>query len=155
MTILIIDDNPSVRRLLRRAILSDATSIWECSDGAEAQRAYLEYRPDFVLMDIRMPRMDGLEATKKLRRTDPEAKVVIVTDYDDDDIRSAANEAGASGYILKQNLMELTQLLRSLATTPTDRAVLHDIRVWRFSATLAAGKAICCVRSIEGDLVEE
>jgi DNA-binding NarL/FixJ family response regulator len=115
MTILIIDDNPSVRRLLRRAILSDATSIWECSDGAEAQRAYLEYRPDFVLMDIRMPRMDGLEATKKLRRADPEAKVVIVTDYDDDDIRSAANEAGASGYILKQNLMELTQLLRSLA----------------------------------------
>ncbi len=115
MTILIVDDNPSIRRLLRRAVLSYATSIWECSDGVEAQRAFAEHRPDFVLMDIRMPWMDGLEATKKLRHADPEAKVVIVTDYDDDDIRRAANEAGASGYILKQNLVELAQLLRSLA----------------------------------------
>jgi CheY-like chemotaxis protein len=115
MTILIVDDNPSVRRLLRRALLSDATSIWECSDGAEAQRAYAEHRPDFVLMDVRMPRMDGLAATKVLRHADPEAKIVIVTDYDDDDIRGAASEAGASGYILKQNLLELAQLLRSLA----------------------------------------
>jgi DNA-binding NarL/FixJ family response regulator len=115
MTILIVDDNPSVRRLLRRAILNDATSIWECCDGAEAQRAYQEYRPDFVLMDVRMPRMDGLEATRKLRHADPQARIVIVSDYDDDDIRGAATEAGASGYVLKQNLMELAPLLRSLA----------------------------------------
>jgi DNA-binding NarL/FixJ family response regulator len=116
MTILIVDDNPSVRRLLRRAVLPDATSIWECADGAEAQRAYEEHRPDIVLMDVRMPKMDGLAATRKLLHTDPSAKIVIVTDYDDDDIRGAASEAGASGYILKQDLVELAQLVRSLAS---------------------------------------
>ena len=114
MTVLIVDDNPSLRRLLRRAILDDASSIWECSDGADAENAYVEHRPDIVLMDVRMPGMDGLAATRALRQVDPKATIVFVTDYDDDDIRRAANEAGASGYILKQNLTELAQLLRSI-----------------------------------------
>lgn len=115
MTVLIVDDNPSVRRLLRRAILGDANSIWECSDGADVERAYAENKPDIVLMDVRMQRVDGLAATRTLRRADPDAKIVIVTDYDDDDVRRAASEAGASGYILKQNLTELAQLVRSIA----------------------------------------
>ncbi len=115
MTVLIVDDNPSVRRLLRRAILPDAGSIWECDDGADAERAYATHKPDIVLMDVRMARMDGLAATRTLLRADPEAKIVIVTDYDDDDVREAASEAGASGYVLKQNLTELAPLLRSLA----------------------------------------
>ena len=115
MTVLIVDDNPSVRRLLRRAISDDASSIWECSDGADAERVYAEHKPEIVLMDVRMPHMDGLAATRTLRRADPKAKIVIVTDYDDDDVRSAASEAGASGYILKQNLTELAQLVRSIA----------------------------------------
>ena len=115
MTVLIVDDNPSVRRLLRRAILDDANSIWECSDGADVEHAYAENKPDIVLMDVRMQRMDGLAATRTLRRSNPDAKIVIVTDYDDDDVRRAANEAGASGYILKQNLTELAQLVRSIA----------------------------------------
>jgi CheY-like chemotaxis protein len=112
MTVLIVDDNPSVRRLLRRAILGDASSIWECSDGAEVECAYAEHKPDIVLMDVRMQRMDGLAATRTLRRANPDAKIVIVTDYDD--VRRAASEAGASGYILKQNLTELAQLVRSV-----------------------------------------
>jgi DNA-binding NarL/FixJ family response regulator len=115
MTVLIVDDNPSLRRLLRRAISGDASSIWECSDGADAERAYAQHRPDIVLMDVRMPGMDGLAATRALRRADPKAKIVVVTDYDDDDIRSAACAAGACGYILKQNLTELALLLRSIA----------------------------------------
>jgi CheY-like chemotaxis protein len=115
MTVLIVDDNPSVRRLLRRVILGDASSIWECCDGADVERAYAENKPDIVLMDVRMQRMDGLAATRILRRADPDAKIVIVTDYDDDDVRRAASEAGASGYILKQNLTELAQLVRSIA----------------------------------------
>ena len=114
MTVLIVDDNPSVRRLLRRAISGDASSIWECSDGADVERAYAENKPDIVLMDVRMQRMDGLAATRMLRRTDPNAKIVIVTDYDDDDVRRVASEAGASGYILKQNLTELAEMVRSI-----------------------------------------
>lgn len=115
MTVLIVDDNPSVRRLLRRAILGDASSIWECSDGTDVEHAYAEHKPDIVLMDVRMQRMDGLAATRMLRRADPDAKIVIVTDYDDDDVRRAASEAGANGYILKQNLTDLAQLVRLIA----------------------------------------
>lgn len=102
---------------MRRAILGDASSIWECSDGADVQCAYAEHKPDIVLMDVRMQRMDGLAATRALRRSDPDAKIVIVTDYDDDDVRRAASEAGASGYVLKQNLTELAQLVRSVTST--------------------------------------
>ena len=114
MTVLIVDDNAGVRRLLRRAILEAASAVWECSDGAEALAAYADRRPDVVLMDIRMPRMDGLAATRQIRRFNPSARVVMVTDYDDEDLRNAASEAGACAYALKQNLTELAGLIRSI-----------------------------------------
>src|SRR5580704_18877198 len=98
MTVLIVDDNAAIRRLLRRAVLEVAGIVWECSDGSDALSAYTEHRPDIVLMDIRMPDMDGLAATRQIRRFNPSARVVIVTDYDDEDLRNAALQAGASGY---------------------------------------------------------
>jgi DNA-binding NarL/FixJ family response regulator len=114
MTVLIVDDNPGVRRLLRRVVLGTASVVWECSDGAEALAAYGELRPDIVLMDVRMSKMDGLAATRQLRKFHPDARVVMVTDYDDDDLRKAALEAGACGYALKQNLTELPGLIHSI-----------------------------------------
>ena len=117
MTILIVDDNPGLRRLLRRAVLDTASVVWECLDGSEALAAYADRRPDLVLMDIRMPGMDGLAATRQIRDFDPKARVLMVTDYDDEDLRKAAREAGACGYALKQNLTELSGLIRSLDKT--------------------------------------
>ncbi len=114
MTVLIVDDNPAIRRLLRRAVLKTASIVWECTDGSDALAAYTDYRPDVVLMDIRMPLMDGLAATRQIRHFNPAARVVIVTDYDDEDLRNAALEAGACAYALKQNLTELAGLLRSI-----------------------------------------
>ena len=114
MTILIVDDNPGMRRLLRRAVPQTASDIWECSDGADALAAYTERQPDIVLMDVRMPRMDGLAAMRQIRNFDPTARVLMVTDYDDEDLRAAALEAGACGYALKQNLTELPVLIRSV-----------------------------------------
>lgn len=115
MTILIVDDNAGVRRLLRRALFDAASAVWECSDGAEALATYTNWRPDVVLMDVRMPGMDGLAATRQIRQVYPSARVVIVTDYDDEDMRIAAREAGACGYALKQNLTDLPELIRSVA----------------------------------------
>ena len=112
--VLIVDDNPGVRRLLRRMIFDTASSIYECSDGSDALAAYADQRPDIVLMDIRMTKMDGLAATRQIREFYPEARVVMVTDYEDDDLRKAASEAGACGYALKQNLIELPEILRSV-----------------------------------------
>jgi two-component system response regulator DegU len=111
MKILIVDDNRAVRRLVRHAISEIADEVIERSDGDEALAAYIEHRPDLVLMDVRMPRMDGLVATRLLKGQFPEARIFMVTDYDDDQVRSAAMEAGASGYALKQNLTELDTLL--------------------------------------------
>jgi CheY-like chemotaxis protein len=115
MTILIVEDNAAVRRLLRRTFADTASAIWECSDGTDALAAYAGYRPDIVLMDIHMPHMDGLAATKQIRQSHPSAKIVIVTDYDDDDLRNAASEAGACGYTLKQDLTDLTRLIHTIA----------------------------------------
>lgn len=118
MTVLIVEDNTSVRRLLRRAIDQVATQIWECNDGADALSFYDQHRPDVVLMDIRMPRTDGLAATRQIRQLHPDARIVIVTDCDDQELRVAASEAGASDYVLKQNLTGLASLIGSC---PTDK----------------------------------
>ena len=115
MTVLIVDDNPGVRRLLRRAVLDTASVVWECPDGADALAVYADRVPDVVLMDIRMPRMDGLTATRQICQSHPEARVVMITDYDDEDLRKAAAAAGARAYALKQNLTDLSGLIRLIA----------------------------------------
>jgi CheY-like chemotaxis protein len=112
MTVLIVEDNASVRRLLRRAIQQIATEIWECGDGIEALAAYSKHLPDLVLLDVRMPIMDGLAATRQIRKAYPEARIIIVTDCDDEETRAAASEAGAWGYALKQDLTTLEALIR-------------------------------------------
>ena len=109
--ILIVDDNAGVRRLMRQVVREVAGEIRECSDGDQSLSAYTDFQPDLVLMDIRMPVMDGLTATRQLKNVYPEAKIIIVTDYDDDLVRSAAQEAGACGYALKQNLTVLEDLV--------------------------------------------
>ena len=112
MIVLIVEDNPTVRRLIRRAVSDIADNIFECEDGADALAAYNAHRPDIVLMDVRMPRMDGLLATRQLLRHHPGAQVIIVTDYNDDELRSAAHEAGACAYALKHNLTELDSVIK-------------------------------------------
>lgn len=120
MNVLIVEDNSGVRNLLRRALHGTASRVWECCDGADALKSYREFHPDVVLMDLRMPGMDGLQATRQIRQSDPLAKVVMVTDYDDEDMRRAASEAGACGYTLKQDLSELIKLLHTLNSEPGD-----------------------------------
>jgi two-component system response regulator DegU len=117
MTVLIVEDNAGIRRLLRRTLLDSASAVWECFDGADALAIYENHRPDVVLMDIRMPRMDGLTATKQIREFDPSARIVIVTDYEDEDLRAAAFQAGACGYALKQELSDVPRILCSLMGT--------------------------------------
>lgn len=118
MTILIVEDNPTVRRLIRRATCDIADNVVECEDGADSLEAYVAHRPDIVLMDVRMPRMDGLTATRKLLRAYPAAKVIILTDYNDDELRSAAREAGACAFALKHNLTELEEIILQANTEP-------------------------------------
>ena len=111
MTALIVDDNPQFRALIRTLLAGLVDDVSECADGDEAVAAYSAQRPDWVLMDLRMARIGGLEATRRLLAADPTARVLIVTDYDDEHWREAAIEAGACGYVLKENLLEVRRLL--------------------------------------------
>ena len=113
MKILIVDDNATIRRLISHVVREIAEEIRECTDGNLALSAYADFQPDIVLMDIRMPGTDGLIATRQLKGKYPSARIFIVTDYDDDEMRNAARDAGASGYALKQNLTSLEDLILS------------------------------------------
>jgi|ERR1700742_1399320 len=116
MTILIVEDNPGVRRLIKRATSEIAQNVVECEDGADSLDAYAAHRPDIVLMDIRMPRMDGLAATRRLLRSYPNAKVIILTDSSDEELRTAARDAGACAYALKQNLTQLEDVILEVSS---------------------------------------
>lgn len=111
LKLLIVEDSASVRRLIRSMVAGLAGKIHDCSDGADALAAYTRHRPDFVLMDIQMRVMDGITATQRIKAADPAARIIIVTDYDQDDLREAAQQAGACGYVAKENLPELVRLL--------------------------------------------
>jgi CheY-like chemotaxis protein len=120
VTILIVEDNAGVRRMLRRAVERLATEIRESENGEDAIKAYAEQSPDLVLMDIHMPQMDGLTATRQIRRFHPHARVLIVTAYEDEELRTAAREAGACGYVLKDKLFELPGVIRAVVLVPGD-----------------------------------
>ena len=117
MKLLIVDDNAPVRRLIKSILLPLTHDICECGDGAEAVSAYLAQRPDIVLMDIRMNEVDGIQATRQITAVDPTARILIVTDYDDSELRRASMRAGACGYVLKGNLLELVRLLEAIGHT--------------------------------------
>ena len=114
MNLLIVDDSATVRQLIADIVAPLFREIRECGDGADALPAYRAHRPDVVLMDVRMRLMDGLEATRRICAADPAAKVVIVTDFDDDALRLSAMNAGASAYALKDNLLGLPELIEAL-----------------------------------------
>jgi DNA-binding NarL/FixJ family response regulator len=104
ITALIVDDHEVVREGLRLS-LSRAPHIrvvGEAGDGAAAVDLSLRRKPDVVIMDVRMPGMDGLEATKLLLDQDPEAKVLIFTAYSERSLLNRGFESGAKGYILKE-----------------------------------------------------
>ena len=102
--IVVADDHPVVRgglvALLRSIPGLDV--VGEATDGASAVTAVAEHRPDVILMDVRMPGMDGIEATRQIRDHTPQSRVLILTMHDDDATVFTAMKAGAQGYLLKE-----------------------------------------------------
>lgn len=103
MTLLIADDNDGIRNMLKSVTGKFFTEIFECSNGKSACELSAQKHPDWILMDILMPVMDGLEATRRIRSANPDAKIIIVTNFDSDGLRRRAKDAGACSYVLKDN----------------------------------------------------
>ncbi|MFT3799242.1 response regulator transcription factor [Microbacterium sp.] len=101
--ILIVDDQSLIRVGFRMVLESedDLTVVGEASDGDEALAAVVHHRPDVVLMDVRMPALDGIEATRRIVARHPQARVLVLTTFDLDEYAFGALEAGASGFLLK------------------------------------------------------
>jgi DNA-binding NarL/FixJ family response regulator len=99
--VLIADDHPLVRDGLKAALaaLPDVQVVAEAATGTAAVREALLHRPDVVVMDLQMPELNGVEATRQLGRALPSAAVLVLTMFDDDDSVFAAMRAGARGYV--------------------------------------------------------
>ena len=112
MALLIVDDSERMRRIIKKLIKGVAAEIYECSDGAQALASYAAHSPDWVLMDIEMGGLDGITATRQIKAVFPDANIIIVTNYDDESLRAAAEQAGACNYLVKENLVDLPRLLQ-------------------------------------------
>jgi DNA-binding NarL/FixJ family response regulator len=136
-TVLIVDDQPLQRfgfRMLLEAA-PDTEVAGEAAHGAEAVRRTAELRPDVVLMDIRMPGMDGIEATRHIVATGARSRVLVLTTFDLDEYAYAALRAGASGFLLKDAQPE--ELLAGIRAVALGDAVIAPALTRRLLDTYA------------------
>ncbi len=123
--VLIADDHAVVRQGLRTflELQDDIEVVADVPDGEAALRAASEYEPDVVLMDLVMPGGGGVEAIRALRERRPEARVLVLTSFLDDEKLFPAVRAGAAGYLLKD--VEPAELVRAIRTVDDGEALLH------------------------------
>jgi two-component system, NarL family, response regulator NreC len=135
LRIVLADDHTLFRQGLRRVLEEQAgwQVMAEASDGAEAVRLTLECEPDIVILDIAMPRLNGVEATRQIVRRLPDVRILILSMYSDDLYITQALQAGARGFILKDSAdADLVRAVRDLAagksyfTPDVSKVVLND-----------------------------
>jgi two-component system, NarL family, response regulator LiaR len=136
--VLVVDDHAVVREGLRAFLeLQDGIEVvGEAADGREAVEAGARLLPDVVLMDLVMPRLDGVGAMRALRERAPRARVVVLTSFLDDDKLLPALRAGAAGYLLKN--AEPEELVRGIRAANAGQALLDPAAAARLVETLAA-----------------
>jgi DNA-binding NarL/FixJ family response regulator len=108
-TILVVDDHAQFRALMRQIVAEapDLHVVGEAADGTEAMQLIQALRPTIVLLDFVMPQISGLEVLRWIKAEYPETKVIIVTVYDEDAYREAAEASGADAFLLKKTLMTI------------------------------------------------
>jgi DNA-binding NarL/FixJ family response regulator len=122
--VLLVDDDDLMRAGLTAVLSSDETIdvVGEAPDGRAAVERAIELRPDVVLMDVRMPGLDGIAATRELLAVSPDAKVVVLTTFEEDDYIFGALSAGASGFLLKRTRPE--ELIAAIHTVAAGDSLL-------------------------------
>lgn len=135
----LVDDEPLVRAGLRTIFDADPslTVIAEASDGDEVQALVDSERPDVVVMDVRMPRMSGIEATRNLVRRPSAPRILILTTFDSDDHVYDALKAGADGFVVKR--AEPAELVRAVHTVAAGESLLYPARIRSLAARTEPG----------------
>jgi DNA-binding NarL/FixJ family response regulator len=147
--LLLVDDQQLIRLGMRMVLEADAgfEVVGEAADGHEAVEAVERLRPDVVLMDVRMPGMDGIEATRRVVAAHPESRILILTTFDLDEYAFAGLHAGASGFLLKDaRPAELATAIRAVASgdaavSPRVTRALLELFAPQLPAADAAGAA--------------
>lgn len=117
LRILIVDDQEPVRRALRGLLRTQPSFqlCGEAQDGLEAVEKARELKPQVVLMDVSMPRLDGLEATRQILKALPETEILILTQHDSEQAARAAKDAGARGYLSKSDARYLISAVETVS----------------------------------------
>ena len=138
LRIVLAEDHPVMREGLRSIVERDPTMqvIGEADDGRRAVLLAARLKPEVVVMDISMPELNGLEATKELRRQVPSAKVLVLTRHTETSYVHALLESGASGYVLKQSAAD--ELLRAIKCVASGQTYLDPAIVPRVVVGIAA-----------------
>jgi two-component system, NarL family, response regulator LiaR len=139
VTVLIADDHPLVRRGLRTflELQNDLRLVGEAADGHEAVAKAEQLRPDVVLMDVVMPRLDGIEAIRLIQAARPSTKVIVLTSFAEDDKVLQAVKAGAAGYLLKD--MEPREIAEGIRRVARGQGLLHPAVTAKLMHEVAQG----------------
>jgi len=114
MTVMIIEDWVRMRTLITKIFeseLPDLQTIILCDSGKRAIELYHKNNPDWVIMDIDIKNLDGLAAAQRIIEIDPNAKIIILSQYDDPEYKKSAINIGAAGHVLKDNLHDMVQII--------------------------------------------
>ncbi len=111
MKLLVVEDDKRIRKMILAMVGDIADKSFECENGSQAFAIYAEHLPDWVLMDLMMPELDGISATREIISSFPNAKIIIVTNIKSDAMQQTASNAGASGYVLKENLADIRRII--------------------------------------------
>lgn len=138
--VLLADDHAMVREGTREILdhYSDIDVVGEAEDGDQAVRLACDLKPDVVLMDIGMPRVNGIEATRRIKAQCPQIAILVLTAYDDDQYVIAILQAGAAGYLLKS--ARGSELVEAVRSVNAGESVLHPAVARKVVGRLARGR---------------
>jgi DNA-binding NarL/FixJ family response regulator len=140
---LVLADDHAVVRAGTRQLLErqpDFNVVGEASDGVEAVQLARDLEPDLVVMDVRMPKMSGVEATRRIKEENPDVAVLVLTAHDDDEYVFALLQAGANGYLLKTAEME--ELIKAIRTVVAGQSSLDPAVAGKVVAQFASGRTL-------------
>lgn len=148
--VVLADDHEIVRKGIHDLLAEedDIQVVAEATNGVEAVDLTLEHRPDVAVLDIQMPEMTGIEATRQIKAKAPEIRILVLTAYDDDPYIFAVLQAGASGYVLKN--APASELVRAVRTVAAGGSAMDPTVTAKVMAQLSSGKPLGAQAAVEG-----